>query len=192
MIGYLMKINSISVGELIQETRKLNAKPGGGAIVILTANLAVNLGLMLDKKDWGDLKEKASENRKQMEEISDLLVKCADDDIFYANLLIEQYKNKEPIDEKYFIDAARPQVRLNTLALKALEILDFYLAFGKKMTLADGEVANLMLYNAIKSSVPILKENLKDTNYKYNIEEVLDEAKKLYENNRNIIERRKA
>ena len=49
-----------------------------------------------------------------------------------------------------------------------------------------------MLYNSIKSSVPTLKANLNETDYKYNIGEVLDEAKKLYQNNRNIIERRKA
>lgn len=89
-----MKINDLRVGDLIEETRKVHAKPGGGAIVILTANLAVNLGLMMDRNDWGDLRQKAKENRKVMEEISDLLSKCADDDIYYANLLIDQYKIK--------------------------------------------------------------------------------------------------
>ncbi|WP_311491462.1 cyclodeaminase/cyclohydrolase family protein [uncultured Anaerococcus sp.] len=187
-----MKINDLRVGELIEETRKVNAKPGGGAIVILSANLAVNLGLMLDKNDWGELGNEAREKRKVMEEISDLLSKCADEDIYYANLLIDQYKNKGPIDEKFFIDASKPQIRLNTLALKALELLGFFLDFGKASTLADGEIANEMLYNAIKLSLPTLKANLNETNYKYNIDEVLDEAYKLYQNNRNIIERRKA
>lgn len=187
-----MKINDLRVGDLIEETRKVHAKPGGGAIVILTANLAVNLGLMMDRNDWGDLRQKAKENRKVMEEISDLLSKCADDDIYYANLLIDQYKTKKPIDEKFFIDASKPQIRLNTLGLKALEVLGFFLNHGKASTLADGEIANEILYNSIKSSVPTLKANLNETDYKYNIGEVLDEAKKLYQNNRNIIERRKA
>ena len=187
-----MKINDLKVGELIQETRKINAKPGGGAIVILTANLAVNLCLMMERNDWGDLKEEAKDKRRVMEEISDLLVGCADDDIYYASLLIDQYKEKGPIDEKYFVDASKPQIRLNTLVSKALEVLAFYLEHGKATTLTDGEIANEILISAIKSSVPTLKVNLKDTNYKYNIGEVLDEANKLYENNRNIIERRKA
>lgn len=187
-----MKINDLTVGELLEETRKINAKPGGGAIAILSANLAVNLALMLDKKNWGNLEKEAIENRKVMEEISDLLTKGADEDIYYANLLIDQYKNEGPIDEKYFIDAAKPQIRLNTLALKALEILAFYLENGKTSTFTDGEIANEMLISAIRSSVPTLKVNLKETNYKYNIGEVLDEANKLYQHNRNIIERRKA
>ena len=187
-----MKINDLRVGELIEETRKVHAKPGGGSIVILTANLAVNLGLMMDKNNWGDFEEKAKENRKVMEEISDLLTKCADDDIYYANLLIDQYKTKAPIDEKFYVDASKPQIRLNTLALKALEVLSFFLKYGKASTLADGEIANELIYNSIKSSEPTLKANLNETNYKYNIEEVLDEAYRLYQNNRNIIERRKA
>lgn len=187
-----MKINDLTVGELLEETRKINAKPGGGAIAILSANLAVNLALMLDKKNWGNLEKEATENRKVMEEISDLLSKGADEDIYYANLLIDQYKNKGAIDEKYFIDAAKPQIRLNTLALKALEILAFYLENGKTSTFTDGEIANEMLISAIRSSVPTIMVNLKETNYKYNIGEVLDEANKLYQHNRNIIERRKA
>ena len=147
---------------------------------------------MMERNNWGDLKEEARENRKAMEEISDLLVKCADEDIYYANLLIDQYKNKGPIDDKFYIDAARPQVRLNTLATKALEILAFYLEYGKASTLTDGEIANEMLYNAIRSSVPTIKANLQGVSYKYDLGQALDEAKKLYQNNRNIIERRKA
>ena len=187
-----MKINYLSVGELLEETRKVNAKPGGGAIVILTANLAINLGLMLERNDWGDNKEEASENRKVMEEISNLLVKCADEDVYYANLLIDQYKKKGPIDDKFYIDAARPQIRLNTLVIKALEVLAFYLEHGKASTLADGEIANEMLYNTIKLTAPTIKANLEGVSYKYDVAKALDEAEKLYQNNRNIIERRKA
>lgn len=187
-----MKINELSVGKLIEETREIHARPGGGAIAILTANLGVNLALMLNKKEWGDLKAEAQEFYKEMIHISDLLTKCADEDIYYANILVGEFSKKGPIDEKYFIDAARPQVRLNTLALKAMEILAFYLENGKKTTLADGDVANELIYGAIKASVPTLEMNLKNTNYKYNIGDVLKEAEKLYYNNRNIIERRKA
>ena len=187
-----MKINDLTVGKLIEETRQIHARPGGGAIVILNANLAVNLVLMMNKNNWGDLKTEADEYYNEMIHISDLLTKCADEDIYYANILVDQFKKKGPIDEKYFIDAARPQVRLNTLSLRAMEIMEFYLKNGKKSTLADGEIANELIYASIKASLPTLDANLKDTNYKYNIGEVLKEADKLYQNNRNIIERRKA
>ena len=187
-----MKINALSVGKLIEETRQIHARPGGGAISIFTANLAVNLSLMLNKNEWGDLKDKADDHYEEMIHISDLLSKCADEDVYYANVLVDQFKKKAPIDEKYFIDAARPQIRLNTLALRAMEIMAFFLENGKKLTLADGEIANELIYGAIKASVPILEINLKDTNYKYDIGKVLKEAEKLYHNNRNIIERRKA
>ncbi len=187
-----MKINDLRVVELIEETRKLHARPGGGALAILTANLGVNLILMMNKNNWGDLENEAEEANKEMLHISDLLTKCADEDVYYANILVDQFKKKGPVDEKYFIDAARPQVRLNTLALKAMEIMAFFFEHGKKLTLADGEIANELIYSAIKASVPIIEENLKDTNYKYDINQVLKDAEKLYYNNRNIIERRKA
>ena len=187
-----MKINDLSVGKLIEETRQIHARPGGGAISILTANLAVNLALMMNKNDWGDLKDLADKNYEEMLHISDLLSKCADEDVFYANVLVGEFKKKGPVDEKYFIDAARPQVRLNTLALKAMEIMAFYFEHGKALTLADGEIANELIYGAIKSTLPTLEVNLKDTNYKYDIKEVLKKAESLYYNNINIIERRKA
>lgn len=187
-----MKINELKVSDLLEETRKVNAKPGGGAIVILTANLAVNLILMMDRKNWGDLTKKAAENRKLIKEISDILTKCADEDVFYANLLIEKYKNKEKILEKDLVDAAKPQIKLNTLALKALEVLPLYLDHGKRTTLTDGEIANEMLFSAIKSSVPTIKANLNGVDYRYSIDEVLRDAQKLYQHNRDIIERRKA
>ena len=120
------------------------------------------------------------------------VVEAHDEDIYYANLLIDQYKKKGPIDDKFYIDAAIPQVRLNTLASKALEILAFYLEHGKASTLADGEIANEMLYNAMKATVPTIKANLEGVSYKYDLDQALKEAYKLYQNNRNIIERRKA
>ena len=187
-----MKINELKVSDLLVETRKVNAKPGGGAIVILTANLAVNLILMMDRKNWGDLSAKADENRKLIKEISDILTKCADEDVYYADLLIEKYKNKEKIKEKDLVDASKPQIKLNTLALKALEVLAFYLDHGKRTTLTDGEIANEMLLSVVKSSVLTIKANLNGVNYKYNIDEVLKDAQKLYQHNRDIIERRKA
>lgn len=187
-----MKINELRVGKLIEEARQIHARPGGGAVSILTANLAVNLSLMMNKNNWGDLENEAEEFYKEMLHISDLLTKCADEDVYYANVLVDQFKKKGQVDEKYFIDAARPQVRLNTLALKAMEIMAFFLKHGKKLTLVDGEIANELIYGAIKASVPTLEMNLKDTNYKYDINQVLKDAEKLYYNNRNIIERRKA
>lgn len=186
-----MKLNELKVGELLEETRGLHARPGGGAISILTANLAVNLILMMDKKNFKGLEKEAEANRRVLKEISDLLTKCADEDIYYADILVNEFKKKGQVDKNVLIDALRPQIRLNTLSIRAMEVMAFFLEYGKKSTLADGEIANELIYSAIKASEPTIKMNLKDTNYRYNLEEVLKEAERLYQNNISIIERRK-
>lgn len=179
------------MNDLMADIRKLNARPGGGAIVITVANFAVNLSLMMKKKDFGVLQEEADVSYETMIEISDILLNLYDEDIKYTNILLDEYRNKGFAEEKTLIDAARPQIRLNTLALKAMDILGFYLEHGRSTTLSDGEIANNLLKAAIESSIPTIKINLKDTNYKYNIKEVLDKKDYYYKRNLSIIERRK-
>lgn len=179
------------IKDLMKDIRKLNANPGGGAVVIAVANFGVNLALMMDKKDFGDRQAEADVSYETMVHISDLLTDLYDDDIKYASRLVKQYSKNAKIDEKYFLDALRPQVRMNTLALKAMEILSFYLEYGKKSTLSDGEIANKLLSSAIDASMPTIELNLREIDYKYDIKKVLKDKNNLYFKNQKIIERRK-
>ncbi|MDU6791213.1 MAG: cyclodeaminase/cyclohydrolase family protein, partial [Anaerococcus sp.] len=54
-----------SVGELIDNTRKKTANPGGGAVTSLVGNLGLNLILMMAKKDYGD--EKLNKKSQKLE-----------------------------------------------------------------------------------------------------------------------------
>lgn len=185
-------ISTYSFDKLLAEIKKPSANPGGGALVIMVANMAVNLIFMMDKKDYGGLEKQANVSRETLNHISDLLTNLADEDIEYATILVEKCIKEENVDEKYFIDATRPQIKLNTLVLEAMKHLGFFLEHGKAYTLSDGEIANILLKAVIDASLPTIKLNLKQTNFKYNIEEVEKEAKRLYEKNLIIIERRKS
>ena len=70
--------------------------------------------------------------------------------------------------------------------------LGFFLENGKSFTISDGEIANILLKAVIDASLPTIDINLNQTNFKYNIDEVKNEAEKLYEKNLIIIERRKS
>ena len=65
-----MKLIDMDVATLISQSRKANANPGGGAILILISNLAINLCLMMDKDDFGNLSEKANVSRETLLHIS--------------------------------------------------------------------------------------------------------------------------
>lgn len=185
-------INSYSIEKLLGEIRKPSANPGGGALVIMIANMAVNLIFMMDKKDYGAKNDQANVSRETLNHISGLLTGLADEDIKYATILVDKCIKEKNVDEKYFIDAARPQIKLNTLILEAMKHLGFFLENGKSYTISDGEIANILLKAAIDASLPTIDINLNQTNFKYNIDEVKNEAEKLYEKNLVIIERRKS
>lgn len=176
--------------ELLQETRKAHAKPGGGAVVIYVANLAVNLMLMMDKKNWQDKKEQALQYRQEILEISDELTNLANNDIYHTNLLIDSFKKNEIVKDELFINAASPQIKMDKLCLRAMEILGFFLEFGKISTISDGQIANNLLSEAINSSLPTIEINLKNISHEYNIESLIEKKDKLYKNNLKIIERR--
>lgn len=180
----------MNLDHLLREIRKPHAKPGGGAVVIFIANMAVNLSLMMDKKNWGELEDQANVSYETMIKISNKLKKLADDDIYYTNLMLDEYKKSSKIDQKFFIDSAKPQIQMNDLCLDAMKTLGFYLEHGKKTTISDGEIANELLRAAVLSSIPTIKINLGGEETKKIVGRSLEEIETLYEKNKKIIERR--
>lgn len=180
----------MNLDHLLEEIRKPHAKPGGGAVVIYIANMAVNLSLMMDKKNWGELENQANVSYETMIKISENLKKLGDDDIYYTNLMLDEFKKSSKVDRKFFIDAAKPQIQMNELCLDAMKILGFYLEHGKKTTISDGEIANELLRAAVLSSIPTIKINLGGEETKKIVGRTLEEAEILYKKNKKIIERR--
>lgn len=185
-----MKIIDMKVSTLIEQTRKSSANPGGGAVLILTANLATNLILMMDKNEWKDLKEKADVSRETLLNISNKLTSLMQDDVDYFNDLMDKIKDDKAREDNY-LKAASAIMAMVDLNLETLETLSFYLENGKKTTLTDGEIANNLLLETIKSAMPTIEVNLRYTNKNYHYDELVDEAIKLFERNKDIIERRK-
>ncbi|WP_416334750.1 cyclodeaminase/cyclohydrolase family protein [Anaerococcus sp. DFU013_CI05] len=185
-----MKLIDMDLSTLINQTRKPEANPGGGAVLILSSNLAINLCLMMDKENFvGELENKASVSHETLLKISESYKTTMQEDVDNFNTLMDKIKSKNESENDYKI-AAQPLLDMVENNLKALNEISFFLENGKKSTLTDGQIANDMLYNAIISSFPTIKINLDKTNVKYDYEDKSERAKSLYQKNLDIIERR--
>lgn len=185
-----MKIKDMDVSTLIKQTGKAEANPGGGAILILMSNLAVNLMLMMNKKEWNNLKEEAIVSYETILEYSKNLEDLMQDDVNNFNYLMSKFKDND-LQEEDYLKASSALLSMIEINLKSLEILEFYLNYGKKSTLTDGEIANNLLREAIFSAFSTIDVNIKNTNICIDYEQIKKQALELYEKNKKIIERRK-
>lgn len=185
-----MKLIDMDVAKLIYQTRQADANPGGGATLILVSNLAINLGLMMDKKDFKELENEADVSRETLLKISKDYESYMQDDVDEFNNLMDNIKEKSASEDDY-LKAATPLLKMVEKNIVVLDKLSFFLENGKKSTLTDGEIANDLLYQALISSLPTIKLNLDMTTGSFNLASKKDEANKLYIKNQQIIERRK-
>lgn len=180
----------MDLNTLINQTRKADANPGGGAILILVSNLAINLMLMMDKNNWEDLEEKASVSRETIIKYSEKLKVLMQVDVDNFNELMDKI-NAKSADKEDYISAARALMDMVDMNLKSLEILSFYLENGKKYTLTDGQIANELLDQAILSAMPTIRVNLENTNFNYDYDGIVKRSQLLAKQNEIIIERRR-
>ena len=184
-----MKLIDMGVTTLISQSRKPDANPGGGAILILISNLAINLCLMMDMDEFESLNKKANVSRETLLHISKQYEKFMQDDVDNFNDLMVKIKNKEAKEIDYK-NAARPLISMVNGNLKSLDEISFFLEYGKKSTLTDGQISNDLLYQAILSAFATIKINLDQTDLSYDFDEKTRLAKNLYQKNLDIIERR--
>lgn len=177
---------NMTVGELLHQIKKPTANPGGGAVVIFVANMAINLIRMMDKKI-----DSLNVSYETLDKISEKLNLLADEDIKRANELISEFKKKRIVDRGFFIRAAEPQIEMVKLSLIALKNFSPILQYGRKGTLSDGVIANNMLKDAIINALPTIKINLSAIDEFYDYEATVSECMSIYNSNIEIIERRK-
>lgn len=175
-----MKIVDMSVERLLTEIKNMRPNPGGGAVVILVANMAVNLINMMGINMMGDVSCETY--------ISQRLTELIQEDVDATKKLIAEIK-KENFEEKYFIEAARPQIEMVDISLKALEQFSPILLRGRN--LSDGIIANNLLKEAIICAMPTIEVNLKYTEETYDYESILEKCENLYQKNVEIIKGRK-
>lgn len=190
MKNYKKNLSSFDLETLLKQTRKSDANPGGGAILIIISNLALNLMLMMDRKSWVDQKDQAETNKGEILKLSESLSSNAQSDVDNFAILMDKIKNNEASKEDYFM-ASKPLLTMIDTNIKALEILKFYLEFGKNSTITDGQIANDILKQTIISALPTIKLNLENFDEKIDLDKYINLANKLYEENKEIIERRK-
>lgn len=184
------KLINMDIQTLIEQTRAKDANPGGGALLILISNLAINLMLMMDKNNWNDYEDMANVSRETILDISKQYSILMQDDVDNFNELMIAYK-KNLTSKDHFLKAAKPLLLMTENNLKAMEILSFYLDHGKKSTLTDGEITNQLLKTANESAIPTIKINIEATGDKKDYDSIINKTNELYQKNKLIIEGRK-
>lgn len=186
-----------TVGNLIVNTRKKTANPGGGAITSLVGNLGLNLILMMAKKDYGD--EKLNKKSKKIEEkfkkYSKELEDLMQEDIDKVNVLLKAYKDDEINNyDDLIIEANKAPKRTIELMIIILQDCSFILEHGKIEAISDGEIGLRLVKEAIHSSfinLTMNEDNLLDKNIeKTNYDSIIKFCDKLYKENKKIIKER--
>lgn len=190
MTNYKKKLSTFDLETLLEQTRKSDANPGGGAILIIISNLALNLILMMDRKSWKEKKDQAEINKEEILKLSESLSLNAQDDVDNFAFLMEKIIEGQALEKDYY-NASKPLLTMIDTNIKALEILKFYLEFGKISTITDGQIANDILKQTIISALPTIKLNLENFDEKIDLDKYINLANKLHKENTKIIERRK-
>lgn len=191
------KMIDFSVENLIENTRKKTANPGGGAITSLVGNLGLNLILMMAKKDYKDekLNKKSQKIEEKFKKYSEELKELMQEDIDKVNLLIKAYKNKEIKNyDDYIIEANKAPKRTIELMIIVMQDCDFILKYGNIDAISDGEIGLRLVKESIHSSFINLilnEENITDPNHeKTNYKSIINFCDKLYKDNMKIIKER--
>ncbi len=190
MKNYKKNLSTFDLETLLKQTRKSDANPGGGAILIIISNLALNLILMMDRKSWKEKKDQAEINKEEILKLSESLSLNAQDDVDNFAFLMEKIIEGQALEKDYY-NASKPLLTMIDTNIKALEILKFYLEFGKISTITDGQIANDILKQTIISALPTIKLNLENFDEKIDLDKYINLANKLHKENTKIIERRK-
>ena len=191
------KMINFSVGELIENTRKKTANPGGGAIASLVGNLGINLILMMSKKDYKDerLNKKSKKIEEKFKNYSKELEDLMQEDIDNVNGLIKACKNKELSNYDELIkEANKAPKRTIELMIIILQDCKFILKNGNILAISDGEIGLRLVKEAINSSFTNLtlnESNLSDESYeKTDYKSIIKFCDKLYDENLKIIKER--
>ena len=99
---------------------------------------------------------------------------------------MKAYKDGSLNDQNY-MDASRPLIDMIDINLESIDVLGFYLSYGKKSTLTDGQIANDLLRTTTLAALPTIKLNLGQFEEEDSIREKIEN---LYHKNKLIIERR--
>lgn len=189
MTNYKKKLSTFDLETLLKQTRKSDANPGGGAILIIISNLALNLILMMDRKSWKEEKDQAEIYKEEILKLSESLSSNAQDDVDNFYYLMEKIIEGKALEKDYY-NASKPLLTMIETNIKALEILKFYLEYGKISTITDGQIANDILKQTIISALPTIKLNLENFDEKIDLDKYINLANRLHKDNITIIERR--
>lgn len=191
------KMIDFTVRNLIENTRKKTANPGGGAITSLVGNLGLNLILMMAKKDYGDqkLNKKSKKIEEKFKKYSKELEDLMQEDIDKVNVLLRAYKDDKINNyDDFIMDANKAPKRTIELMIIILQDCSFILEHGKIEAISDGEIGLRLVKEAIHSSFinltmnedDLLDPNIEKTNYK----SIIKFCDKLYMENKKIIQER--
>jgi glutamate formiminotransferase/formiminotetrahydrofolate cyclodeaminase len=194
--GQPEKLIDLSARDLAEETASESVAPGGGSISAYVGALGVALGTMVanisaHKPGWDDRWEEFSGWAKKGQLYKERLLFLVDEDTRAFNKIIEAFRmpkgsDKEISKRKQAIeDATRyaTEIPLQVMetALQSIEVMEAMLEKGLQTSLSDAGVGILCARTAVFGAYFNVRINAKDLKDRTVAEDLLAQAKTIYE-----------
>ena len=194
--GQPEKLVDLSARDLAEETASESVAPGGGSISAYVGALGVALGTMVanisaHKPGWDDRWEEFSSWAQKGQKYKERLLFLVDEDTRAFNKIIEAFRmpkgsDKEISKRKQAIeDATRyaTEIPLQVMetALQSMEVMEAMLEKGLQTSLSDAGVGILCARTAVLGAYFNVRINAKDLKDRTVAEDLLAQAKRIYE-----------
>lgn len=195
-----MKLVDYKVINFVNEVDSVSPAPGGGSVSALvsatSAALARMVGhLTVGKKKYMELdtsiKKEFEESFAKIEKLKEELIILIDEDTNNFNLVMDAYRMpKETDDEKVVrasaiesatIKATKTPLKVATLSLELLKLLNIFIEYGNKNALSDVGVAALLALAGLKGAILNVKINIPSIKDATLVEELKTKCKLCYD-----------
>jgi glutamate formiminotransferase/formiminotetrahydrofolate cyclodeaminase len=190
------KLIDLSAAELAEETASESMAPGGGSISAYVGALGVSLGTMVanlsaHKAGWDDQWETFSTWAQKGQVYKNKLLFLVDEDTRSFNKIIEAFRlPKGSAQEKSLrVEAIEKATQYATqipfevmaTAVASMEVMEAMIKDGLANSLSDAAVGILCAKTAVTGAYFNVRINAKDIKDKSFVENILNKAKKIYE-----------
>ncbi len=194
--GQPEKLVDLTARDLAEETASESVAPGGGSISAYVGALGVALGTMVanisaHKPGWDGRWEEFSSWAQKGQKYKERLLFLVDEDTRAFNKIIEAFRMPKGSDKEILIrkqaieDATRyaTEIPLQVMetALESMEVMEAMLEKGLQTSLSDAGVGILCARTAVLGAYFNVRINAKDLKDRTVAEDLLAQAKRIYE-----------
>jgi len=195
-----MKLVDYKVIDFINEVDSVSPAPGGGSVSALVSAISAALARMVGhltvgKKKYAELdasiKKEFEESFAKMEKLKNELIILIDEDTDNFNLVMDAYKMPKETDEEKAvrskaiesatIKATKTPLKVVTLSLEVLKLLNIFIEHGNKNALSDVGVAALLALAGLKGAILNVKINIPSIKDAILVEDLKAKCKACYD-----------